>query len=234
MNDVKVLPDEDIEKLGIDDFYLLQKKIGFRFGVDAVILSDFVNKKGGRALDLCSGSGIIPILLIAKNKADSFSALEIIEELSDMINRSIKINKLENKANVICGNLCEIEKYYEKESFDFITVNPPYMKKNSGINSDDFNRNVARFEIACTIDDVARAAFYALKPKGSVYLIHRAYRLVDIINSLVKYKLEPKRMKLVKSDNKKPPAMVLIEAVKYGNRQLNIEPDFIIEEQNDR
>lgn len=230
MNDVKALPDEDIERLGIDDFYLLQKKIGFRFGVDAVILSDFVNKRGGRVLDLCSGSGIIPILLVAKKKADSFSAIEIIKELSDMINRSIRINRLENKADVICGNLCEIEKYCEKESFDFVTVNPPYMKKDSGINSDDFNKNVARFEIACTIDDVARAAFYALKPKGSIYLVHRAYRLVDIIGALVKHRLEPKRMRLVKPDNKKPPSMVLIEAIKYGNRQLNIEPDLIIGE----
>ena len=217
MNDVKALPDEDIERLGIDDFYLLQKKIGFRFGVDAVILSDFVNKRGGRVLDLCSGSGIIPILLVAKKKADSFSAIEIIKELSDMINRSIRINRLENKADVICGNLCEIEKHCEKESFDFVTVNPPYMKKDSGINSDDFNKNVARFEIACTIDDVARAAFYALKPKG-------------IIGALVKHRLEPKRMRLVKPDNKKPPSMVLIEAIKYGNRQLNIEPDLIIGE----
>ena len=216
MNDVKALPDEDIERLGIDDFYLLQKKIGFRFGVDAVILSDFVNKRGGRVLDLCSGSGIIPILLVAKKKADSFSAIEIIKELSDMINRSIRINRL--------------EKHCEKESFDFVTVNPPYMKKDSGINSDDFNKNVARFEIACTIDDVARAAFYALKPKGSIYLVHRAYRLVDIIGALVKHRLEPKRMRLVKPDNKKPPSMVLIEAIKYGNRQLNIEPDLIIGE----
>ena len=230
MNDVKALPDEDIERLGIDDFYLLQKKIGFRFGVDAVILSDFVNKRGGRVLDLCSGSGIIPILLVAKKKADSFSAIEIIKELSDMINRSIRINRLENKADVICGNLCEIEKHCEKESFDFVTVNPPYMKKDSGINSDDFNKNVARFEIACTIDDVARAAFYALKPKGSIYLVHRAYRLVDIIGALVKHRLEPKKMRLVKPDNKKPPSMVLIEAIKYGNRQLNIEPDLIIGE----
>ncbi len=230
MNELLALTDEDIERLGIGDFFLLQKKKGFRFGVDAVILSDFVNKKRGRVLDLCSGSGIIPILLIAKNKADSFFALEIVEELADMINRNIRLNSLEERAGVACGNLCEIEKYCQKESFDFVTVNPPYMKANSGVNPDDFNRNVARFEVACTIDDVAKAAAYALKPKGSIYLIHRAYRLVDIISTLTKYRLEPKRMKLVKHDNKKTPSMVLIEAIKYGNRQLNIEPDFIIGE----
>lgn len=230
MSDINVLDDEDIEDLGIEGFRLLQKKTGFRFGVDAVLLSKFVSKRGGAMLDLCSGSGIIPILMLALKKADKIEALEIVDSLAEMIHRSIELNNVADRARVSCGNLCYIEDFYKKGSMDYVTCNPPYMKLNAGMGAEDANRNIARFEVECTIDDVARAASYVLKSKGSLFLIHRAYRLVDIFNALVKYHLEPKRLRLVSSDYKKPPTMVLIEAVKDGNRQLNIEPNLLIGE----
>lgn len=228
VKDLDIRDDEDLEDLQINGYKLLQKKTGFRFGVDSVLLSDFVNERAGYMLDLCSGSGIIPILCMAKNKVTRIEAVEIIENIADMANRNFRMNGIFDVAKVRNDNICNIKELYTAHIFDFVTCNPPYMKAASGFVSPDDRKAMARTEISCTIDDVASAASFALRSKGRFYLIHRAYRLVDVFSALTKYNLEPKRMRLVSSAYDKKPTMVLIEAVKDGNRQLNIEPNLIV------
>lgn len=226
--EVERLPDEDLEDLQIGGYKILQKKTGFRFGTDSVLLSDFMNEKDGDMLDLCTGSGIIPILCIAKNKANRIEAVEIIEPVAKMAKRSMDINGISDRVRVENADICNIKELYRPHIFDFVSCNPPYVKAHSGLISPDDAKAMARTELSCTMDDVAKVASYALKHKGRFYLVHRAYRLADIFTALIQHQLEPKRMKLVSSSYDKPPTMVLIEAVKDGKRQLNIEPNLII------
>lgn len=228
MSDVAILEDEDLEDLQLNGYQLLQKKTGFRFGTDSVLLSDFVTEIGGHMMDLCTGSGIVPILCIAKNKADKAEGVEIVTTISEMANRSMKFNQIEDRVSIKNENICQIPELYKPYGFDYVTCNPPYIKRQSGMKSPDSNKAMARAEISCTIHDVCRVAAYLLKSKGSFYLIHRAFRLVDIFEALTENKLEPKRMQLVCSSYDRPPSMVLIEAVKDGKRQLNIEPNLMI------
>lgn len=222
------LSDEDLEDLQINGYKIFQKKKGFRFGTDSVLLSDFINEKEGDMLDLCTGSGIIPILCMAKNKACRIEAVEIMEPISEMASRSMAINGLSDKVRVRNADICNINEVCRPHYFDFVSCNPPYVKADSGLISPDDAKAMARTELSCTMDDVAKAASYALKHKGRFYLVHRAYRLADIFLALIKYRLEPKRMKFVSSAYDKPPTMVLIEAIKDGKRQLNVEPNLII------
>lgn len=228
LKDIDIRDDEDLEDLQINGYRLLQKKTGFRFGIDSVLLSDFIAETGGYMLDLCSGSGIVPILSFAKKKTDRAEALEIVEEIAEMANRSMELNRISEVSKVVNGDLCKISDFFKAHSFDYVTCNPPYVKQRSGLASPNNIKAVARTEISCTIEDVAKAASYALKNKGSFYLVHRAYRLVDVFEALTDNRLEPKRMKLVCPAVDKPPVMVLIEAVKDGKRQLNIEPNLIV------
>lgn len=222
------LTDESIDDLQIGGYYILQKSGGFRFGVDAVLLSDFIREGSGRLLDLCTGTGIVPILAYAKGKADYIEGIDILPEMADMANRSMQMNGISDRVKIKNADLCRIADEYKGGSFDSVSCNPPYIKMNAGESSVDFKRAVARHEISCTIYDVAAAASHCLRAKGSLYMIHRAYRLVDIFDALTKNRLEPKRMRMVSSSYDRAPSMVLIEAVKDGNRQLNIEPSLIV------
>lgn len=228
MVNVDIPEDEVKEDLQCGGYMLLQKQKGFRFGIDAVLLSDFVNEKEGKMLDLCSGTSVIPILCIAKNKADRIEAVEILDEMADMASRSVIMNELSDRINIRCADLRNISDIYKAHSFDFVTCNPPYVKNNSGLPSPDDNRFVSRHEVCCTIDDVVRAASFCLNDRGRFYLVHRAYRLVDIFEALTRHKLEPKRLRFVAPSHDKEPTMVLIEAVRHGNRQLKVEPVLVI------
>lgn len=219
---------DDLERCG---YKIIQDPQKFCFGIDAVLLSGFAQVRSQeRALDLCSGNGIIPILLSGKTQGREFFGIEIQESSADLANRSIKANGIEDKVKVICGDLKEVGSYYERGSFDVVTCNPPYMIDAHGIKNPDSPKAIARHEILCNFEDVVKAAASMLKTGGRFYLVHRPFRLVEIFDTLTKYKLEPKKMKLVHPYIDKEPNMVLIEAVLGGKRRITIEKPLIVYE----
>jgi tRNA1Val (adenine37-N6)-methyltransferase len=197
--------------------------------MDAVLLSGFARvKPGARVLDMGTGTGIIPILLEAKTKASHISALEIQEESADMARRSVELNGLGDKIDIITGDIKEADTIFELASFDAITCNPPYMIGQHGITNPDAPKAIARHEIMCTLDDVVRNASRLLKPGGSFFMVHRPFRLAEIINVMTSYKLEPKRMQLVYPYIDKEPNMVLIEGCRGGKPRMTVEKPLIV------
>ncbi|MCR5310050.1 MAG: tRNA1(Val) (adenine(37)-N6)-methyltransferase [Lachnospiraceae bacterium] len=197
--------------------------------MDAVLLSGFVTvKPGANLLDLGTGTGIIPILLSAKTDAAHLTGLEIQEESAEMAERSVKLNSLEEKISIVHGDIKEATVLFDKASFDAVTCNPPYMIGAHGLKNPDSAMAVARHEVLCTFEDVARAASAMLKPGGSFFLVHRPFRLAEIMATMQKYRLEPKRMQLVYPFADKEPNMVLLEGKRGGRSRLTVEKPLII------
>ncbi|MCI5586352.1 MAG: tRNA1(Val) (adenine(37)-N6)-methyltransferase [Lachnospiraceae bacterium] len=232
MNEKDFLRDgERFDDLQRNNYKIIQNPDKFCFGMDAVLLSHFTTlRKRDNVLDLGTGTGILPILLSAKTDAEHFDALEIQEESVDMAKRSVMFNHLEDRISIIHGDIKEASSIFDVASFDAITTNPPYMNNNHGLKNPDMPKAIARHEILCTFDDIARESSRLLKPHGRLYMVHRPFRLAEIINTLNKYRLETKRICLVYPFIDKEPNMVLIEAVKDGNPMVKFEPPIIVYE----
>ncbi len=220
---------ERIDDLERNNLKIIQDTKRFCFGMDAVLLTGFVKlKKGDKVLDMGTGTGIIPILLSAKTEAEHFTALEIQPDSKDMAERSVKLNDLGGRIDVVEGDIKNASVIFPKASFDAVTCNPPYMIGQHGIQNPDDALSIARHEVKCTFDDVAANAAAVLKPGGKFFLVHRPFRLAEIIVTLSKYKLEPKRLKLVYPYIDSEPNMVLIEAVRGGKSRLTVEKPLIV------
>ena len=220
---------ERVDDLQRNGYRIIQRTDGFCFGMDAVLLSGFAMvKKGERALDLGTGTGIIPILLEAKTEGEHFSALEIQREVADMARRSVSLNGLEEKIQIVEGDIREASQIFGAASFDVVTSNPPYMNDAHGLKNPDLPKAIARHEVLCTLDDVVREASRVLKAGGRLYMVHRPHRRAEIITVLRGYKLEPKRMKMVHPFADRDANMVLIEAVKGGGVFLKMEAPVIV------
>ena len=229
MNNVTCGEDERIDDLQRNGYRIIQKKKGFCFGMDAVLLSGFAQVKEGEvAVDLGTGTGIIPILLEAKTKGKHFTGLEIQEEVAEMAGRSVRLNQLENRVDIVRGDIKEASRLFGKASFDVVTSNPPYMNDNHGLKNPELPKAIARHEVFCTLDDVCREASLLLKSGGRFYMVHRPHRLAEFITALKTYKLEPKRMKLVHPFVDKEANMVLIEAVRGGRSMMKVEAPIIV------
>ena len=220
-----ILPDETVDDLQLNGLNIIQKKHGFRFGVDAVLLSDFAAQTKSKAtLDLCTGNGIIPILLSAKTDTPKICGLEIQENICNMAQRSVKLNGLNPRVEITQGDLKNAAEIYGKSSFDKITCNPPYMKSGSGLLNDADAKIIARHEILCTLEDVIRVSAQLLIPMGKLFMVHRPSRLTDIICTMREYKIEPKLLRLVCPAVGKPPNLVLISGAKGGSSELKCLP----------
>ena len=227
----------DLVKCGerVDDlqngYFVIQDPKKFCFGMDAVLLSGFTwVKKGETALDMGTGTGIIPILLSQRTEGKHFTGLEIQAECAEMADRSVKYNCLEDRIQIVEGDIKEAAGIFGAASFDVVTCNPPYMIGQHGLTNPHLPKAIARHEILCTFDDVASQAARVLKDRGRFYLVHRPFRLVELMAALTKYKLEPKRMQLVYPYIDKEPNMVLIEACKGGNSRIQIERPLVVYE----
>ena len=226
---IKLKEHERIDNLERNGYQIIQDSDKFCFGMDAVLLSGFAKvKPGGKVLDLGSGTGIIPILMEAKTQGEHFTGLEIQEESADMARRSVLLNHLENKIDIVCGDIKEADTLFQAASFDVITCNPPYMIGQHGITNPDAPKAIARHEILCTLEDVIQKAAILLKPGGNFYMVHRPFRLAEIISVMVRYKLEPKRMRLVYPYVDKEPNMVLIEGCRGGKSRMTVEKPLIV------
>ncbi len=226
---IKLLENERLDDLGRKGYQIIQNPEKFCFGIDAVLLSGFANIKDGKTvLDLGTGTGIIPILLEAKTGASHLTGLEIQEESADMARRSVAYNKLEDKISIVTGDIKEAGSLFGAASFDVITCNPPYMIGGHGLQNPSVPKMIARHEICCTFEDIAQQTALLLKQGGAFYLVHRPFRLAEIITTLTKYKLEPKRIRFVHPYVDKEPNMVLIEARKGGNPRVTVEKPLIV------
>lgn len=220
---------ERLDELNRNNLMIIQDPSRFCFGMDAVLLSGFAKVKAGeKVIDLGTGNGIIPILLSAKTEGEHFTGLEIQPENVDIATRSIKYNHLEEKIDIVEGDIVKASEQFGRSVFDVVTSNPPYMIGQHGLTNPDSAKAIARHEVKCTFEDVAREAAALLKPGGRFYLVHRPFRLVELIVTLVKYKLEPKRMKLVYPFVDKEPNMVLMECVRGGNSRMTVEAPLIV------
>lgn len=224
-----LMENERLDDLQRNGLKIIQKTDGFCFGMDAVLLSGFASvKPGERALDLGTGTGIIPLLLSAKTKGDHFTGLEIQTEIMKMAQRSLALNGLEKKIDIIQGDIKEASRIFGAASFDVVTSNPPYMNDAHGLKNPGDVKAISRHEVLCTLEDVVREGTKALKPGGRFYMVHRPHRLAEIITVMRQYKLEPKRMKFVHPFADKDANMVLIEAVRGGGAWLKLEPPVIV------
>ncbi len=232
MEEIILRENERIDDLQRNGYRIIQNGKKFCFGMDAVLLSGFVaengNRVGNRVIDLGTGTGIIPILLAAKTEAKSIVGLEIQSESADMAARSVGLNGLKNRIEIVEGDICKADALFPAASFDSVTCNPPYMIGQHGIQNGADAMTIARHEVLCTFDDIARVAAKLLKPGGSFYLVHRPFRLPELIRTLSNYKLEPKRMQLVYPFVDAEPNMVLIEAVRGGRPRLTMQKPIIV------
>ena len=226
---IDVYEGERIDELHRNGYRIIQKKDGFCFGMDAVLLSGFAAvKEGERALDLGCGTGIIPLLLEAKTRGRHFTGLEIQREMADMAARSVRLNRLQDKIDIIEGDIKEAGRIFGGASFDVVTANPPYMNDSHGLKNPDLPRAIERHEVLCTLQDVVREAAKVLRPGGRFYLVHRPRRLIEIITELAGYGLEPKRLKFVHPFADREAKMVLIEAARGGRSFVRVEKPLIV------
>lgn len=226
---IELRENERLDELQRNGYRIIQNPQKFCFGMDAVLLSGFARvKKGDHVLDLGTGTGIIPILMEAKTEAAHLTGLEIQVESADMARRSVKLNHLQDKITIVQGDIKEAGTLFGAASFDVVTCNPPYMIGQHGLKNPDAPKAIARHEILCTLRDVVSQAGKVLKPGGNFYMVHRPFRLAEILAALQEYRLEPKRMQLVYPFVDKEPNMVLLEANRGGKPRMTVEKPLII------
>ena len=226
---VKLKENERLDDLQRNGYRIIQHPDKFCFGMDAVLLTGFAQaRREDRLLDLGTGTGIIPILMEAKYHCAHLYGLEIQPDSADMAARSVELNGLSDKIDILTGDIKEADLIFPSASFDCVTCNPPYMIGSHGIVNPDAPKAIARHEICCTFEDVAAQTAKLLKPGGHFFLVHRPFRLAEIMTTLVKYKLDPKLMQLVYPYVDKEPNMVLLEAVRGGKSRMCVEKPLII------
>lgn len=226
---VRLKENERLDELQRNGYQIIQNPEKFCFGMDAVLLTGFARaKEGDRLLDLGTGTGIILLLMEAKYHCGYLAGLEIQAESADMAARSVLLNDLQDKIEIIAGDIKEADSFFPSASFDCITCNPPYMPGQHGLVNPSTPKAIARHEILCTFEDVARQAAKLLKPGGHFFLVHRPFRLAEIMITLVRHRLEPKRLQLVYPYTDREPNMVLLEAVRGGKAGMKAEKPLIV------
>ena len=226
---VQLLDGERVDDLQCRGYRIIQNPDVFCFGMDAVLLADFTTGKSkGAVMDLGTGTGVIPMLMEARGKGAQFTALEIQEYSADMARRSVSLNGLEDKIDIVCGDIKEVPCNFKAASFDVVTSNPPYIKGGHGLQNANTPKNIARHEICLCLEDVVAAAAYLLKEGGAFAMVHKPFRLAEIIRLMSKYRIEPKRICMVQPYADKEPNMVLIEGNKGGNPMVHVESALIV------
>ncbi len=225
-----VRSDERLDDLQ-NGYKIIQHPDKFCFGMDAVLLSNYAKvKPGEKCLDLGTGTGIIPILLAAKTKGEHFTGLEIQPGSVEMATRSVRYNNLENRIDIVEGDIKEATAIFGPSTMQVVTSNPPYMTNHHGLKNPTDAKAIARHEVLCSLEDVISQTARVLVPGGRCYFVHRPFRLVEIFTLMKQYKLEPKRMRLVYPYKDREPNMVLIEGVRGGGPQLTVEAPLIVYE----
>lgn len=224
-----IRPGERLDDLQLNGLELIQDPEKFCFGVDAVLLADFVKvRPGENVLDLGTGNGIIPLLLSAKTQAAHITGLEIQEDIVEMARRSVSHNGLNDRIDIVEGDIKEAADIFKPAFFDVITTNPPYMLAEHGLRNPDDSRAIARHEVLCSLDDILRESMKLMQDKSRFYMIHRPFRLTEIMIKMNYYKIEPKRIRFVHPYIDKEPTMVLIEGVRGARPRVTVEPPVVL------
>ena len=227
---VMLHPKERLDDLQ-NGYQIIQNPDYFCFGIDAVLLAWFARvKEGELVLDMGTGPGIIPLLLKARTKGKHFSGLELQEPVAEMAGRSMKYNRVEDDITIVNGDIKEASAIFGRASFHVVTCNPPYMTEHHGLTNPEEPKAIARHELKCTLEDVISQASQVLMPGGRLFMVHRPFRLAEIMRTMQKYRLEPKRMQLVYPYVDKEPNIVLIEALYDGNPRITVEKPLIVYE----
>ena len=227
MTTIKLGPNERLDDLQREGFKIIQNKEYFCFGMDAVLLCGFASvKTGERVIDLGTGNGVIPILMMGHYGAGTYTGLEIQPGNVDMARRSAAYNHIEDRLEFVLGDIKEASTIFGGASYDVVTTNPPYMK--SGLVNPKSEKAIARHEILCTLEDVVREASKLLKDGGRFYMVHRPSRINEILSTMQQYRIEPKRMQFVHPHVDKESNMVLVEGIRGGRPQMIVEPPLVI------
>ena len=232
--DIRLKENERIDNLEYKGLKIIQNKDGFCFGIDSILLSDFTKniKKEARVLDLGTGTGIIATLLCGKTELSEIIGIEVQEEVYEMAKRSIQLNHLEDKFKMIQDNILNLNNYFEKNTFDVIVTNPPYKKKETGVQNEDTRKLISRHEIEANLEDFIKISKDMLKDKGEFYIVYRPERLVDLLTLMRKYKIEPKKIRFVYSKVNAVSKLVLVKGVKNARPFLKLEPNLYIYDEN--
>lgn len=216
---------ERIDDLNINSLKLIQDTDLFCFGTDSVLLTDFVKvKSGGMVVDLCSGNGIIPILLSAKTKAAKITGVEILKPSFDLAVKNVSLNGLEDRVEFINADLKDWAKHFKCGCADVVTCNPPYMKVGAGFQNPDDLKAAARHEVFADLEDIINCASKLLKFGGHLFMVHRADRLCDVLCLMREYRLEPKRLKFISPNPESAPNLILVDAMSGAAPSLKLEP----------
>ncbi len=231
---VELLENERIDDLEYKGLKIIQNKDGFCFGIDSILLTDFAKeiKEGSKVIDLGTGTGIIGILLSEKIKPSKIIGVEIQKEVYEMAQKSIELNHLQDKFEIINGDIKDLQDKLQMNTFDAVVTNPPYRKLGTGITNENNKKLISRHEITATLEDFIQISNKLLKDKGSLYMVHRPDRLADIIELLRKYKLEPKEIRFVYPKERKESNLILIKATKNAKPFLKIEKPLYVYKEN--
>lgn len=231
---IQIKPTQRIDDLEYKGLKIIQDTEGFCFGIDSILLSDFAKdiKQDSQVIDLGTGTGIIATLLCKKTKLKRIIGIEIQTQIAQMAEQSIKLNKLEDKFQIINTDIKNIETILPPQSFDAIVTNPPYKKKQTGLTNNNQKQLISRHETTATLEDFIKISNRMLKDKGNLYMVHRPDRLVDIIEILRKNKMEPKKIKFIHPNIEKEPNLVLIKATKNAKPFLKIEKPLYVYKEN--
>jgi tRNA1Val (adenine37-N6)-methyltransferase len=226
---VSVAAGETLDKIAGGRIKLLQKAKGYRFSLEVLLLSHFVSlRPGEQVLEMGTGSGIISLILAQRCDGIKITGIDIQEELVNMAGRSVAINGLSERISIRTTDVRNIKDVFSPCSFETVVSNPPYRKVNSGRINPDKERALARHELNGGVGDFLQAGAYVLKSAGRAYFIYTATRIVELLSSMRRVHIEPKRLRIVYSNDKESGKFVLVEGVREGGEELEVMPPLFI------
>ena len=227
--EVVLLPGERLDDLQRDGLRIIQNPKWFSFGMDAVLLSAFASADtGDRCIDLCTGNGVIPLLMSSRTPAGHFDGLEIMEDIAEMAMRSVRYNHLEERINIRAGDVREAVSIYGASTFQVVTVNPPYLTENGGLINPDDHKEIARHELRLNLREMLETSVGLLEPGGHFFMVHRPFRMAEILHEMIIAGIEPKRLRMVHPFHDREPNMLLVEGVRGGNSGMVVDRPLII------
>ncbi len=227
---VSLSSDETLDAFSRKNIKVVQKKTGYRFSIDAVLLSQFVRiRNNERVIDLGTGCGILPLLLCRDSKAHSFVGVEIQKSLAELANRNVQLNNFQDRISILQNDFRKLKGIFPPGSFHVVLSNPPYRKYRTGRVNPSLEKAIARHEIKGTLEDLVSVASYLLSPKGRCYLIFPALRTVDLLVALRNRELEPKRLQFVYPRLGEEANFILTESIKASGVELKVMEPLILQ-----